>query len=361
MKKLLTLFFLFLTSFSFSQAEKTFSVKGQIEGMPDKTEISLKGEGMDEEPLFTVLSTGNEFEVTTKLQSPGLYQLTAKGTNQKLAIFLDGSSVVIKGTWSTFQQSTVTGSASHNDYIAFNTEFNPLFSKLSSIAQLLNKGEKDENGTLRKSYADIVTDVNDKVDSYIASHRESPVSSLVILVVMQLSDDPSVIEKRYAAIAETAKNNYFGKMVQQLIEEAKFAAVGTEAPDFVQQDQNGKGIKLSSFRGKYVLIDFWASWCGPCRQENPNVVNAFKKYKEKNFTVLGVSLDRSKDPWLKAIADDGLTWTQVSDLKFWNNAVAVQYKVQSIPQNLLIDPNGIIVAKNLRGEQLQSKLAALLK
>jgi peroxiredoxin len=137
-------------------------------------------------------------------------------------------------------------------------------------------------------------------------------------------------------------------------------AIGTAAIDFTQQDTSGKDVSLSSFKGKYVLIDFWASWCGPCRMENPNVVEAYKKFSNKNFTVLGVSLDRARAPWIQAIKEDNLTWTQVSDLQYWNNAVARLYNIQSIPQNFLIGPDGKIIAKNLRGTALESKLCELL-
>ena len=137
--------------------------------------------------------------------------------------------------------------------------------------------------------------------------------------------------------------------------------IGTEAPEIKLPDMNGKSFSLKSLRGKYVLIDFWASWCQPCRMENPNVVKAFKRFSNKKFTILGVSLDKDKSDWIKAINDDGLSWNHVSDLKFWDSEVVSPYNIEGIPFNVLVDPNGIIVAKDLRGEQLAATLEKFLK
>ncbi|WP_025146544.1 TlpA disulfide reductase family protein [Pedobacter jeongneungensis] len=196
---------------------------------------------------------------------------------------------------------------------------------------------------------------------FIARHRNTPVGLLAFRryagSIMDLSAEPL-----FGTLDVSIRNLPTAKAVLNQFNNIRKTAIGQLAPDFTQPDSTGRNLTLSALRGKYVLLDFWASWCGPCRLENPNLVSAYQKYGNKNFTILSVSLDRAagRQDWLKAIKADGLTWLHVSDLSYFNNAAAKLYGIQAIPQNFLIGPDGKILAKNLTGEHLKDVLAKYL-
>jgi peroxiredoxin len=197
---------------------------------------------------------------------------------------------------------------------------------------------------------------------FAREHPDSYISLAMLKETAGKEIDVSKIEPVFKCLSVRLRTSREGAEFAASINEARSTSIGAIAPDFIQADPNGQPVRLSDFRGKYVLLDFWASWCGPCRAENPNVVKAYNRYSDKNFTVLSVSLDQpgKKDAWLAAIKADGLNWTQVSDLRFWNNTAARQYAIKAIPQNFLIDPTGKIIGKNLRGNALDKKLEEVL-
>jgi peroxiredoxin len=287
--------------------------------------------------------------------------------NRDYFVFYAGPGRIRINSTDSFSNGTVKGSKAHATYLSLQSKLKPFEDQLKGLYQDYAKANAAKNATLRDQIEAKIDSLDEAMkEAVLAPFAKEESSSPVAFYALQqyagYDINPEKVEPLYESLSPTIKEYPSVVAFKDRLETAKKTGVGRVAPDFTQNDTLEQPIQLASLRGKYLLIDFWASWCGPCRQENPNVVKVFNQYKDKNFHILGVSLDREgqKEKWMKAIHDDQLTWTHVSDLKFWNNAVAKQYGIQAIPQNLLLDPQGKIIAKNLRGEALKKKMEELL-
>ena len=313
---------------SCSEEKKGYVIDGQVtdvqEGMMylkkyvDKTFVEVDS---------AVIVDGKfRFEgVTPEALAHGL--TTRKESNRPMVFFLDNDAM------------TVTMNESGKELNIVGSEANDIFMRNAKI-------------TRSKGY---------NLDSLIAAHPASPVAAYFVVKDFAYKLDLEGMKAVRAKFDASLNGSSYIQQIESMIARMEKVQVGSETPDFTLPDVDGNPVSLSSFRGKYVLVDFWAAWCPDCRKENPNIVAAWEKYKDKNFAVLGVSLDRTREQWLAAIEKDKLAWTQVSDLKYWNSEAAVLYCIRWIPMSFLIDPEGKIVAIGLEGEELHNKLEELLK
>ena len=346
-------------------APKGYTVSGTVEGAQDGDTVYLRvREGRQMVNIDSAVIANGQFTFKGQQDTARSIQLLYPGKEGKglsLSFYLENGQINVA---LNKENDKVTGSPLNDRYQPYRDQFQVLENERKQLVEQFNDTTltDDQKSALRDKFIN----VSDRVDSLMKVVMNENITNLIgveMLKNLYYSLDLTELEALVPQIPAEYQSDERVVRIQEMVEKMRITAVGQKFTDFTMQTPEGNEVKLSDYvgKGKVVLIDFWASWCGPCRREMPNLVEAYKQYKDKNFEIVGVSLDRDLEAWKKGIADLNITWPQMSDLKYWDCEGAKLYAVSSIPHTLLVDAEGTIVARGLHGEELQQKIAELLK
>jgi peroxiredoxin len=362
MKKSLFILFVLVSAATIARADRGFTVTGQLTNCKDSI-LYMNYGTFAASKTDTVKIINGQFVFKGFVSEPVPAMIFTPTFRIKIDLYVDNAMITVRGNVDSPGSIKVKGNAAVEEFEAFNRAI--LANRQATIAlfnEAYNKktaGDTVEANKLQQQADEQYRHEREMRLDFIKTH---PASYICARELLQLTDNNFLSESRklYNALDEKVRQSAQGKEVAARIALLSKIETGNQALSFTQQSIEGKAVSLADFRGKYVLLEFWASWCGPCRAENPNLRKQYQLYKDKGLEIVGVSLDHDKDAWVKAIEKDQLPWVHVSDLQGWKNAVSTSYGIMGVPANFLIDPQGKIVAQNLRGEALNKKLQEIL-
>ena len=349
--------------------ENEFLISGTAEGIENGKKVFLQIQGENEMiAKDTVEVKDGKFEIKGAFEALEIAIITIEGNNP-IPFIMENGTITIKVNKDTIQNSVVGGTPENDLFQEYSSKTKVVYKKISDFQaskqeEFMNAQAVNDTATmnaLMKKLNTIQKDLIGLAKDVISTNNDKYLSALLLENNLATQTITAEEGKAYfEKFTDKIKQSRAGKSIEKIVKAATEVVVGKPAPDFSAPSPEGKTIALKESLGKVTIIDFWASWCAPCREENPNVVALYNELHEKGLNIIGVSLDREDDKWKEAIAKDGLTWPQVSNLKFWQEPIAEQYNVKSIPATFILDENGIIVARDLRGDELKAKVKELL-
>ncbi len=360
-----TLFPLAVLALSLAACNSTpkYTINGTVEGEQTGTVYLVKYANQKVDTLAKAPITDGKFTMEGTVEGITDATLSIEGKRGRTPIFLESTAFTVALNPANPMENKIEGGASQNlanQFMSIESNAMKLQNELrSQYAEAYQTQDTAKIKEIVEKFNQLGSEVQAKEDSLVKANPDSYISAYMIASQMGGMELEDLTEK-YNALGENAKASEPGKKIAERMEKVAAVAIGKVAPDFTLNTPEDKPLSLHSIKGKVKVIDFWASWCGPCRGENPNVVKVYEEFHPKGLEILSVSLDNNKEAWLKAIEDDKLTWNHVSDLQGWNNAAAQLYGVNGIPHLIVLDENNVIVAKNLRGNALKEKIAELL-